>query len=69
MKRMIVLFFMLIFSVLAYAQTGNESQQPEIKFDAVTYDMGVVTQEIAMHSFEFKNAGTSDLIIEKLVPS
>ncbi len=62
MKRISYLFFLFIFPALAYAQ-------PEIKFDAETYDMGEVTKEIAMHSFEFKNTGSSELVIEKLVPS
>lgn len=53
---------MLMVPALSYAQ-------PEIKFDAESYDFGIVTQEMAMHSFEFRNTGTSELIIEKLVPS
>lgn len=69
MRRIIILFVALFSSAIAYAQPGNESQRPEIKFDAENYDLGIVTQEMAMHSFEFRNTGTSELIIEKLVPS
>ncbi len=69
MKQIIILFFVLILSVLAYAQTGIESQQPEIKFDAETYDLGEVKQEVVTHSFEFSNTGSSELVIEKLVPA
>jgi len=59
---MIVLLAIFIFPVLVYAQ-------PEIKFDTETYDMGEVTKEIAMHSFGFKNAGSAELVIEKLASS
>lgn len=69
MKQIIILFFVLILSVLAYAQTGIESQRPEIRFDAETYDMGEVKQEVVTHSFEFSNTGSSELVIEKLVPA
>lgn len=62
MKRTIILFLIFFFPALAYAQ-------PEIKFDVETYDLGEVTQEVVMHSFDFTNAGTSELVIEKLVPS
>lgn len=62
MRRIIILVVALFSPIAAYAQA-------EIKFDAETYDMGIVTQEIAMHSFEFSNTGTAELIIEKLVPS
>ncbi|TAL26738.1 MAG: DUF1573 domain-containing protein [Nitrospirae bacterium] len=62
MMRAIILLATLFSSATAYAQA-------EIKFDAETYDMGIMTQEIAMHSFEFSNTGASELIIEKLVPS
>lgn len=69
MKRMIILLFILVFPALAYAQLGNESQRPEIRFDAETYDLGEVKQEIVTHSFEFSNTGSSELAIEKLVPA
>ena len=69
MKQGIILLIILMVPALSYAQPGSESQLPEIKFDAESYDFGIVTQEMAMHSFEFRNTGTSELIIEKLVPS
>ena len=62
MIRIIIILAALFSSTVAYAQ-------PEIKFDAESYDMGIMTQEIAMHSFEFSNTGSAELIIEKLVPS
>ena len=62
MKQGIILLIILMVPALSYAQ-------PEIKFDTESYDLGIVTQEITMHSFEFRNTGTSELIIEKLVPS
>ena len=62
MKQGIILLIILMVPALSYAQ-------PEIKFDAESYDLGIVTQEMAMHSFKFRNTGTSELIIEKLVPS
>ena len=62
MKKIIATFFMLLIPVLAYAQ-------PEIRFDAEMHDLGEVKNEIVSHSFEFKNTGSSELIIEKLVPS
>lgn len=69
MKKIIVLLIMIVFPVLASAQLENEPQQPEIKFDIETYDMGVVTQGKVSHSFGFKNVGMSELVIERLVPS
>ena len=69
MKRIIILLFMLVFPALAYAQIEIESQRPEIRFDAETYDLGEVKQEVVTHSFEFSNTGSSELVIEKLVPA
>lgn len=69
MRRIIILLVALFFAAVAYAQLGNESQQPEIKFDAETYDLGEVKQEVVTHSFEFSNTGSSELVIEKLVPA
>lgn len=69
MKRIIILLLMLVFPALAYAQIEIESQQPEIKFDAETYNLGEVKQEVVTHSFEFSNTGSSELVIEKLVPA
>ncbi|MBI4689257.1 MAG: hypothetical protein HY754_03165 [Nitrospirae bacterium] len=62
MKIITVFISMFIFPMMAYAQ-------PQIMFDEEAYDMGELTQEIAMHSFKFKNVGSSELILEKPVPS
>jgi len=69
MRRIIILLVALFSAAVAYAQLGNESQQPEIKFDAETYDLGEVKQEVVTHFFEFSNTGSSELVIEKLVPA
>ncbi len=62
MNRILIIAIVLVFSVPAYAQ-------PEIKFNAETHDMGIVSQEAVSYSFEFENAGTSELIVGQLIPS
>lgn len=62
MKNILLFLVLLFVPAVAYAQ-------PEIQFIAETYNMGDVSDETATHYFEFKNIGTSTLIIEKLITS
>ncbi len=58
--RKLIIILVLIFPVLAYAQ-------PSIVFDAETYDFGVVKgSEPLKHTFEVRNNGTEELVINKL---
>ena len=62
MKRMI-LVVMLLLPCVAYAAAS-------IKFTADTHDFGKVNEgDLLEFSFEFKNAGTDDLIIQKVKAS
>lgn len=62
MKKLVLILFLLL-PVVSYAQ-------PSIVFESETYDFGQVQQGVELeHVFEFENAGTEDLLIEKLAPS
>lgn len=57
MKNM-MLFMIALFPLMAWAE-------PAIEFTAEQYDFGSVAQGgILEHVFEFRNAGTDDLIIK-----
>jgi hypothetical protein len=63
MRSLVILFCVLLFPVISYAQ-------PMIVFDAETKDYGKVTAgELIEQVFDVRNAGDQELIIEKLVPS
>lgn len=66
MKKIIVIMFLFIFPALAYPQLVNETQRPEITFDSESHDFGTVSQETVTYTFEFKNIGTSELVIKKI---
>lgn len=63
MKKLLLFIAFLLIPVISYAE-------PEITFDYLKYDLGVVGQyERITHVFEFQNTGDKDLIIEKLSAS
>jgi hypothetical protein len=63
MKMIALMIFLLVCPVIAYAQ-------PAISFDSQSYDFGTVPQgKLIEHTFEVSNAGNTELIIQKLVPS
>lgn len=62
MRKTVILLFLIVFPSLSFAQ-------PEIKFDAETFDLGEVQEQSVSHSFEFKNTGTQELIINNIAPS
>ena len=62
MKRMILIIMLLLPSV-AFAA-------PSLKFAADVHDFGKVNEDDQLEfSFEFENAGTDDLIIQKVQAS
>jgi hypothetical protein len=62
MKGFFIILVMLFPSTL-YAE-------PSIRFESELYDFGTVkTGDLLKYSFEFINAGTSDLLIKKIIPS
>ena len=63
MRKIAFLIFLFVLPVIAYAQ-------PSITFDSQSYDFGQVSQGKSIeHTFEISNAGDTELIINKLVPS
>lgn len=57
-----------------YAQTGTTAEQktgPRFKFEnGETHDFGVIQRgPVAMHTFEFTNAGTEPIIVMNVTPS
>gem|GEM_PF-1262386 len=63
MRKMVFLIFLLVFPAIAYAQ-------PSISFDSESYDFGTIPQGKAIeHTFEVSNAGTAELVIQKVIPS
>jgi hypothetical protein len=62
MKVFVIIAFLLLTVPASYAQ-------PSIVFDAEKYDFGKASDYYLEHAFTFTNAGTEDLVIEKVVPS
>jgi hypothetical protein len=63
MKRALLIVFLCLFPVTAFAQA-------QIAFDAESYNFGTVSHEDMLeHVFEFTNAGDQELVIERVVPS
>jgi hypothetical protein len=63
MRKIVFLIFLLVFPVIAYAQTS-------ISFDSESYDFGTIPPGKAIeHTFEVSNAGNAELVIQKLIPS
>jgi len=63
MRNICLLICLLFFPAIAFAQ-------PSIVFNNVQQDFGTVSKTGALHyTFEFTNAGSEDLIIDKVVPS
>jgi len=62
MRQIIILIFLLLFPAIAFSQ-------PSMSFNAETYDFGTITQTDKIeHTFDFKNTGTEELVIERLQP-
>ena len=62
MKK-IWIILMILMPAIAYAE-------PAIKFESETYDFGHVVQgELLIHTFEFSNEGTEELVIERIESS
>ena len=62
-KTLLTVVFFLCAASTSYAS-------PSLRIDKPQHDFGTVTQEDKVeHFFEIENAGDSDLVIEKLVPS
>ncbi len=60
MKRMLLSIALLLLPAVAYAA-------PSMKFETLTHDFGKVREGDALEfTFTFGNAGTDDLIIEKI---
>ncbi|MFN6202552.1 MAG: hypothetical protein ACK496_08720 [Acidobacteriota bacterium] len=65
----------LVMALLATAAAAQESARgakagPRLVIDAVEHDLGDVKKSLgASHTFRFRNAGTSDLEIVRVVPS
>ncbi len=62
MKKILVLMILFLFPSLSFSQ-------PSIVFNTETYDFGMVTQtEKIEHTFDFKNSGDEELVIQRLQP-
>jgi len=62
MRQIIILIFLLLFPAIAFSQ-------PSVIFNAETYDFGTITQTDKIeHTFDFKNNGNEELVIERLQP-
>jgi hypothetical protein len=62
MKKILVLMILLLFPAISFSQ-------PSIVFNTETYDFGTVTQtEKIEHTFDFKNSGNEELVIQRLQP-
>jgi hypothetical protein len=62
MKKILVLIFLLLFPAISFSQ-------PSIVFNTETFDFGTVTKtEKIEHTFDFKNGGNEELVIQRLQP-
>jgi hypothetical protein len=60
MKKGFLLMFLLLFPAVCFSQ-------PSIVFNVETYDFGTIIQgDKIEHTFDFKNNGNEDLIIQRL---
>lgn len=68
MKRLILLFSVVLMTASLAAQNGSEAQ---VKFDATSHDFGQFREESGSqaYSFEFVNTGKSDLLITRVIAS
>jgi hypothetical protein len=63
MKKIILVAFMLLLPAIAFAQ-------PSIVFDMEQHDFGTIEKSGPLElSFDFRNEGTEDLEINKVIPS
>jgi hypothetical protein len=63
MKKIILVAFMLLLPAIAFAQ-------PSIVFDKEQHDFGMIEKNSSLEfSFDFRNEGTEDLEINKVIPS
>jgi len=63
MKKILIFIAFLLVPAISYAQ-------PEITFDSLKYDFGVISQDKkANHFFEFQNTGDQELVIQKVSSS
>ena len=63
MKKFLVLFLLLFFPAICFAQ-------PAITFDKEQQDFGTISKSDFLHyTFEFTNSGSEDLVISKVAPS
>lgn len=63
MKKLIWLAAFVLFPSIAFAQ-------PSIVFDTEMHDFGIVEKAgVLDYDFDFRNEGTQDLEINKIVPS
>lgn len=52
------------------ALSGAETKGPRIQFDSLVHDFGKANEgDILKHTFNFKNAGSEELIIHDVIPS
>ncbi|OGW52440.1 MAG: hypothetical protein A2Y81_05465 [Nitrospirae bacterium RBG_13_43_8] len=62
MKKIFVLIFLLLFPATCFSQ-------PSIVFDSESHDFGTLQPgEKIEHTFDFKNNGNEELVIERLQP-
>lgn len=72
MKKIFVLSLVLICCITnAFAQTGNEKKQAEIKFDKLIHDFGKFSESdpVVTCVFTYTNIGETPLIINQAVAS
>jgi hypothetical protein len=63
MRKIFLLIVLLLFPIVSFAQ-------PSIMINTESYDFGTITQSDKIeHTFDFKNNGNEDLVIERLAPS
>jgi hypothetical protein len=70
-QRLITTGFWILFTlILSLSSTYAEVSGPKLELLESEFDFGVISQgDKVAHEFNFKNTGSSDLIISRIVPS
>lgn len=65
-----LVFGLSLFFFLGAVSPAHADARPSLALSHDSYDFGVVAQgTVVVHEFEVKNAGTADLVIERIIPS
>ncbi len=70
MKRIVLMSMVMVGLLYAGPLTALDNKGPKIEIKEMRYDFGKILKGTAVsHTFEVKNVGSEQLVIEKVQPS